>query len=386
MKNNGNLELYFLTQGLTGLGGDESNCCGFTGESSFDDLDDSQDDQESVEYESEEEELPGVRDKCPFGEFRTLVRAKKSELKSQYGKGHISIGECGIQPMRISYAPNIKIPKIYAPSRDCGLNPDLRPAFWKVPCVCTKGDCDCRLGSGCCNDNKQKDADKVTAWAEFSACREEGGKVLNPGTENEDAYDRATGRWNDDMAVWHKCREENKGIWVPGWRRKWREFKKAGGLNQLRDQCRGVVPEAPPTPTPYTPSGLSCSALASTYGIIAGSDWGTAPVEIRREWQERGCKGPTKTALVTGTYTPGMSCGDMMDEFGIIPGREWGTAPIEAINAWRAKPCTGREAQSRGNRPGGEDAPTDNKKMYILIGVIVLVIIATMFIIKRQMK
>jgi hypothetical protein len=351
MKDNGiNLESYFATQGLGGLN-DESNCCGYLGESSFDDLDDSQDNQDNTDYENEEEEVSGVRDKCPFLEFRGYVRAKKQELKDQYGKGHISVFECGVMPFRL------QTPK-YNPIVRIGETGNCFGWSWS---------CDKKCLGLCCGDKY------CSNW------------VTTPG--NTEAYDNATTRFNADKAAWVQCRAENKGIWVPGWRREWRKFKKAGGLNQLRDQCRGVVPEAPPTP--YTPTGLPCSALASTYGIIAGQDWGTAPVEIRREWQERGCKGPHEGEVpveAKGVYAPGMSCGDMMDEFGIIPGREWGTAPIEAINAWRAKPCTGREAQSRGNRPGGEDAPTDNKKMYILIGVIVLVIIATMFIIKRQMK
>jgi len=371
----------------------ESTYCPYNnGESSFDDLDDSQDDQESTEYENEANEVDGVTGenepaqpgKCSFWDFRNQVKIKKQELKNQYGKGRISIGECGVQPMRISYAPNIKIPKIYAPSRDCGLNPDLRPAFWKVPCVCTKSDCDCRLGSGCCNDNKNKDSAKASAWAEFSACRDESGKVLNPGTENEDAYDRATGRWNDAMAVWNKCRQENKGIWVPGWRRKWREFKKAGGLNELRDQCRGVVP---PTIVHDSAPPRSCADMERDFDIIAGVSWGTADPAIRNEWVAKGCKGTAKKTQEKGTYTPGMSCRDMMTEFSIIPGQSWGTAPVEAINAWKSNACTGKEtneSNERGLRP--EQEPANNNKMYIIIGVIVLVVIATMFIIKRQMK
>lgn len=40
-----------------------------------------------------------------------------------------------------------------------------------------------------------------------------------------------------------------KTKWVPGWRKKWREFKQAGGLAQLKLQARGMAtPTLPPVP------------------------------------------------------------------------------------------------------------------------------------------
>jgi len=62
-----------------GLGLDESNCCGYTGnESSYDEFDDQNDDQESTEYENEaaEEPVPDTYLPC----FREEVKAKKNVL------------------------------------------------------------------------------------------------------------------------------------------------------------------------------------------------------------------------------------------------------------------------------------------------------------------
>ena len=49
----------------------------------------------------------------------------------------------------------------------------------------------------------------------------------------------------------------NIPVWVWGWRKKWREFKRDGGLAQLKMQSKGLAPIPTPdlTPTPtYTPT------------------------------------------------------------------------------------------------------------------------------------
>ena len=50
-----------------------------------------------------------------------------------------------------------------------------------------------------------------------------------------------------------------KVVWIAGWRRRWNEFKRAGGLAQLKMQAKGLAPivETPivtETPTPPTPT------------------------------------------------------------------------------------------------------------------------------------
>ena len=65
-----------------------------------------------------------------------------------------------------------------------------------------------------------------------------GKKVITKG--NVEAYDNATQRWNDDMRRWRECREAKSG-----WRKKWRDFKRSGGLGQLKLQAKGMF--VPPT-------------------------------------------------------------------------------------------------------------------------------------------
>jgi hypothetical protein len=300
-------------------------------ESSYDDLDDSKDNQGSIEDEGEEDEVPGVRDKCPFGEFRTRVRAKKQELKNQYGEGFFSIGECGIKPSRVAYNPNVKISTTYWPFTGCGVKParmSYGPPHFRTKNNAARYDAD-----------TQRFNNDMAKWYE---CQNRQGKVAIQG--NEQAYDSATVRWNGAMAVWNKCREENKGIWVSGWRKEWRKFKKAGGLNQLRDQCRGVVPPPHASAPPR-----SCADMERDFDIIAGQSWGTADPAIKNEWIAKGCKGTAK--------------------------------------AIANKIVANKETDMQGSRTSGEETPpTDNKKMYIIIAVIVLIVIATIFIIKRQMK
>ena len=46
----------------------------------------------------------------------------------------------------------------------------------------------------------------------------------------------------------------NKPVWIHGWRRKWKAFKQAGGLAQLKLEAKGIVPPTgtglPPQPNP----------------------------------------------------------------------------------------------------------------------------------------
>lgn len=231
------------------------------------DLDDRNDDQENIEYEDEALEVGGIEETQQLPCFRQLVRDKKRQLRDTYGKGKLSIGECGIQPIRTEpkYNPQVRIPKIYSPFKDCGLNPDLRPGLFKVPCVCTKGDCDCRIGKNCCQYNRQKENEKASAWADYTACRNESGKLLNPGTENEDAWARAQDRFNADTDAWRKCRSENKGIWTPGWRKQWRKFKKEGGITKFKQESTRCILGKPvsnePILTPPTPVPTTTTAI-----------------------------------------------------------------------------------------------------------------------------
>lgn len=123
-----------------------------------------------------------------------------NNFESSYNK------DCGKKPLRIDpkYNPQVKINPVYYPSRDCGLNPDLRPEYFHdFTCLCAKGDCDCKVGSKCCNNNKRKKELKAAAWAEFSACREESGKLMIQG--NVDSFNNAEQLFKDDKETYDDC-------------------------------------------------------------------------------------------------------------------------------------------------------------------------------------
>ena len=216
---------------------------GYYSESSYDDLDDSKDDQENTEPEGEAGEVGGVEETQQLPCFRELVRAKKKELKAQFGKGRFRIGECGLIPFRenvTKYSPIVRMGE----SRTC--------IGWGVSC--SKKCLGICCGPTTCNN-----------WA------------VIPG--NTQAYDNASARFSQDLAAWKEC---EKG-WIPGWRREWRKFKKDGGLNEFKKQsvrCISgtaisdqpirtpdevvppiVVPTPAPAPAPKVIKGLTREEL-----------------------------------------------------------------------------------------------------------------------------
>lgn len=228
-------------------------------ESSFDDdndpdLDDSNDDQENTGFEDEdlidglnEQQLP-----C----YRELVREKKSELKQRFGKGKFrELGTCGLPPVKIDpkYNPQTRIATVYYPSRDCGINPDLRINLLPTICIwdCSKSK---NSDKDCCVENRRRSDAKRDAWAEFSACREQNGKVMIQG--NEEAWAIARDRYNEDEKKYKDCLKTNK-LWQPGWRKEWRKFKKSGGLKELKTKSVRCVLGAPVGNTPIKPPTIT---------------------------------------------------------------------------------------------------------------------------------
>ena len=146
----------------------ESNFKGYSAESSAtgDPDDDSGDDQNNTDYEGEAGEVGGIEEKqLPC--FRELVRAKKKELKNQYGKGFFRTTDghkevCTNVPFS-KWDPNINCNNIFGKR------------------VCLGG-----LVGG---------TNRVCQTVDYPEI-----------------------------------------AWIPGWRREWRRFKKAGGLNPLKEQ------------------------------------------------------------------------------------------------------------------------------------------------------
>jgi hypothetical protein len=306
-------------------------------ESSFDEFDDQNDDQENTEYENEatEEPVPDTYLPC----FREEVRAKKNELKAQYGKGHISIGECGIRP----------------------LDPD-----WRYPNILCLWDC-----------GKEKNASK-------DCC-----------TFNANQAEKRAGQ-RDQIARWETCRAENKGIWVPGWRREWRKYKKAGGLKELKQRSTRCIagyqtgngPILTPPPPIVHPGAapLTCAELIRDYNIVPGVSWGYADPAMKNLWTSQGCGN-----------IPVSNCAILKQKYGITEKGKWGTAPVEIRRDFLDKGCTfdspvvvpiepSPVLQGRGFEPGKTPIEDSNKNMYIIIASIVVVTLVVMFIIKRRMS
>lgn len=223
----GDFETFYPFQAGIGKGAPnnfESGYGSYSLESSYDDLDDSQDNQDSTDYEGEAQEVGDVQGGSKLGCFIKKVVAKKKELKAQYGKGYFSIGECGPPKIRLAYNPVARIQEV----KVC--------VGWGSP------SCDKKILGVCVGPAP------CVNWH-------------TPIPGNTQAYDAATARFEADKREWELCRERNKGIWKPGWRRKWREFKKSGGLKALRQQCvielaGGIPAPAPvnqPKPTTLTP-------------------------------------------------------------------------------------------------------------------------------------
>lgn len=201
--------------------------------------------EDNTEYEGEESEIGDTSD-TDLPKFRTLVRNKKLELKAQYGKARIE---------RTTKEVCINVPYT---NWDSNIN---------CKEVCVK-------------------------WNWKFECQERQNKCLGGfigGTRRE-------------------CTNVPRFSWVSGWRKQWREFKRNGGLAQLKLQSKGLY--APPSPqNTYTPQPIyfaptppptpepefdeyqdwSCQDLSNEFGIIAGITFGTAPTSAINSWIKRGC-------------------------------------------------------------------------------------------------
>lgn len=176
--------------------------------------------EDSTDYEGEEAEL-GDTSQTDLPKFRDLVRQKKLELKSQYGKAHIA---------NDNYMENkcttIKLPQGYT-ERECVNIPKPCPTFANPLKMCTQQIC--------------SNVPKVR-MVEQKVCAD----------------------------VPHI-----RYYWVSGWRKKWREFKKNGGLAQLKMESKGILPittELPnnnttPTPPPSNIKPRNLKGVKSALGL-----------------------------------------------------------------------------------------------------------------------
>jgi len=233
--------------------------------------------EENTDYENEEVEVDGGVPQSDLPRYRDLVRNKKLELKSQYGKGYFSIGECGIKPLPPETILNM-------------------PCLWD----CSK---EKNASKDCCTFNANQ--------AEKRANRRQ--QILN----------------------WENCRAINKGIWVWGWRKKWREFKRDGGLAQLKLQSKGLY--NPPV------DNASPNVFGSVERLGASSNRLSSLLAPRD--------------LTNNPYAD-MTCQELSNQFGIIHGHTFGTAPKEAIDVWITSMCnTSPKAEEEKEESLSEDKP-----------------------------
>lgn len=231
--------------------------------------------EDNTEYESEESEIGDTSD-TDLPKFRTLVRNKKLELKSQYGKAHI-------ETSTVRKCTTIQVPKIRMIDKEVCVNVPYTHWDSNINCkeVCVK-------------------------WNWKLECTERQNKCLGGfigGTRQECNTVKVPEGYTEAEEV---CVNVPRFKWVSGWRKQWREFKRNGGLAQLKLQSKGLY--TPPSPqNTYTPQPIyfaptpppepefdeyqewSCQDLSNEFGIIAGQTFGTAPQSAINSWVKRGC-------------------------------------------------------------------------------------------------
>lgn len=209
--------------------------------------------EESVEDEGEEGQVSGG---VPFQDlirFRQLVRAKKSELKAQYGKAYIDNRSTTERECK-----TIQVPKTRMVDKEVCINvPYTR---WDANINCTKV-----FGK------------EVCAGGFIGGTNRECRNVPTP-----QVYTEA-----EEVCV---NVPKLRLVWVSGWRKKWREFKRNGGLEQLKLQAKGLDVSTTPEPEIDIYQNYSCQDLSDEFGIIAGKTFGTADSDAIKSFNKRNCQ------------------------------------------------------------------------------------------------
>lgn len=240
-------------------------------------------DEDNTQYESEESEIGDSSD-TDLPKFRDLVRAKKEELKSQYGKAHIENHSVMERECK-----NVQVPKIRMVDKEICVN---------VPF--TKWDSNINCSSIC------------VKWNWKTECTEHQTKCLGGfiGGTNRECKNVPTPEGYTELEEVCINVPKIRLVWVSGWRKKWREFKRDGGLAQLKLQSKGL----------YTPPSSEDNYIPPQPTYTPPQQQQTPPEPEFDEYQE-------------------WSCQELSNEFGIIGGQTFGTAPTTAINSWRNRNC-----------------------------------------------
>jgi len=247
--------------------------------------------EDYTEYENEEGEV-GDTSQTDLPKFRQLVRAKKAEMKSQYGKAHI-------ESTTVRKCATVQVPKVRMVDKEVCVNVPYTHWDSNINCssVCVKWNLKLE-----CTERKEK-----CLGGFIGGTRQECKTIQVP-----QAYTEAE----------EVCVNMPRFKWVSGWRKQWREFKRNGGLQELKMMSKGLLPieqPTPPPPTYYTPpppppqptepeqpfdeyQEWTCQELSDEYGIIAGQTFGNAPQSAINSWIKRGCNTkPTQEEVETET-------------------------------------------------------------------------------------
>jgi hypothetical protein len=214
--------------------------------------------EDNIEAEGEESQVSGGVPIQDLITFRRLVREKKSQLKAQYGKAYIDNRSTTERECKTIQVPKTRM----VDKRQCINVPYTN---WNPNINCTKV-----LGK------------EVCAGGFVGGTREECTTIKVPEgyTESEQVCINVP---------------KLRLVWVSGWRKKWREFKRDGGLEQLKLQAKGLAPIVP-EPEIDIYQNYSCQDLSDEFGIIAGGRFGTADAEAIKSFTKRGCQTkPTPT-------------------------------------------------------------------------------------------
>lgn len=375
--NRGDIETFYPAE----AGGLESSfCCAYTGEeSSFDDLDDSKDDQESIEYEGEESQVGAMEPNKQLPCFRELVRTKKKELKDQYGRGKF----------QDTIKNEEKCLGGFVDIKGDGKGPIWNP---NINCITVSYHHIAWIPGWRKEWRKFKRDGGLNAMKEQSVRCIAGTPVGNtPIIEPP----KSPIPFNSGMT----CQElaETFGISYKGgtpYGNFWGDKVKTGAKYKeiLTTQLQN------PNLSPEEIDNLKRVIADYGSGNLPVIGYNITPQEIRDEFIRKNCKpiclckDGTKTAECCATYKPSykkfvpnvsltqpgqMNCAELAKNYNIVAGKSFGTANANAIQSWKSQNCTSakvmqqiKEADEAARKEAGKP-----KRMIIIASIVAVIII-----------
>lgn len=94
-----------------------------------------------------------------------------------------------------------------------------------------------------------------------------------------------------------------KIVWVSGWRKKWKEFKQAGGLKDFKAQSKGLAPLSPVVPAP-TPTTNPASVPTPSNVVFSNNSKINRKAVLDKREQEKNNPSSTSTTKGTDSKSP----------------------------------------------------------------------------------